>query len=28
LLGLKESNNNKTHCGKGILGWEQVIFTI
>jgi hypothetical protein len=28
LLGLKEPNNNQTLCGKGILGWNQVIFTI
>jgi hypothetical protein len=28
LLGLKELNNNRTLCGKGILGWYQVIFTI
>jgi hypothetical protein len=28
LLGLKEPNNNRTLCGKGILGQNQVIFTI
>jgi hypothetical protein len=28
LLGLKEPSNNQTLCGKGILGWDQVIFTI
>ncbi len=28
LLGLKEPNNNRTLCGKGILGWNQVIFAI
>jgi hypothetical protein len=28
LLGLKETRNNRTLCGKGILGWDQVIFTI
>ncbi len=28
LLGLKESNNNQTLCGKGTLGWDQVLFTI
>ncbi len=28
LLGLKEPNNNQTLWGKGILGWDQVIFTI
>ncbi len=28
LLGLKEPSNNRTICGKGILGWDQVIFTI
>jgi hypothetical protein len=26
LLGLKESNNNRTLCGKGILGGDQAIF--
>jgi hypothetical protein len=28
LLGLKEPSNNRTLCGKGILGRDQVIFTI
>jgi hypothetical protein len=28
LLGLKEPSNNRTQCGKGILGQDQVIFTI
>jgi hypothetical protein len=28
LLGLKEPNNNRTLCGKGILGGDQVIFAI
>jgi hypothetical protein len=28
LLGLKEPSNNRTLCRKGILGGDQVIFTI
>jgi hypothetical protein len=28
LQGLKKLNNNQTLCGKGILGWDQVIFKI
>jgi hypothetical protein len=28
LQRLTEPNNNQTYCGKGILGWNQVIFTI
>ncbi len=28
LLGLKELNNNRTLCEKGMSGWDQVIFSI